>query len=169
MMNLMHLVQSIASNLESVAIMAAIGVYLMIVEARAPIQAKMPAKDIISEWVFTGITVGMAALFEPLVMACSGFIVNAAGGGLIKLRSDGLWYFASLFIVVIVIDFYKYWLHRLQHKIPFLWELHSFHHSSESLVFITGARHHWIDPHNLLSLPGPTMRTRNAAKNGVSS
>jgi sterol desaturase/sphingolipid hydroxylase (fatty acid hydroxylase superfamily) len=145
MTNLVHLVQPMLSYLKDAALLGLIAAYLRIVEIRAPIQAKMPAKDIIADWMLVGVTVGMTALFAPLVAACSGYIVSAAGGGFIKLRTDGPWYFVSLAVVVIAIDFYKYWFHRMEHAIPFLWELHSFHHSAESVTFITGARHHWIE------------------------
>ena len=36
-------------------------------------------------------------------------------------------------------------MHRLSHIIPFLWQMHSFHHSAEAITFVTGARHHWFE------------------------
>jgi hypothetical protein len=39
----------------------------------------------------------------------------------------------------------QYWMHRLSHKIPLLWAVHSFHHSAERLTAATGARHHWTE------------------------
>ncbi len=43
------------------------------------------------------------------------------------------------------IDLFKYWLHRLEHIVPALWAIHSFHHSAERITVITGARHHWLE------------------------
>ena len=42
-------------------------------------------------------------------------------------------------------DLFKYWLHRLEHMVPALWAIHSFHHSAERITAITGARHHWLE------------------------
>ncbi|HEX4180396.1 MAG TPA: sterol desaturase family protein [Caulobacteraceae bacterium] len=140
-----HLFQPFLSFLEMLAPIVVIGAYLRVVEVRSPIDAKMPAKDIITDWMLAITGLGLAALPASITGACAAFIVNAAGGGLIQLRTDGPWYFVSLIALVIVTDLYRYWFHRMQHTIPLLWELHSFHHSAESITFITGARHHWIE------------------------
>ena len=31
-------------------------------------------------------------------------------------------------VTMLLVSFFRYWMHRLQHKVPFLWELHSYHH-----------------------------------------
>ena len=31
-------------------------------------------------------------------------------------------------IIMLAVSLFRYWLHRLQHSVPFLWELHSYHH-----------------------------------------
>jgi len=47
--------------------------------------------------------------------------------------------------LIIVMDFLKYWMHRLQHAVPFWWEVHKFHHAAEEMNVITTARGHPID------------------------
>lgn len=42
----------------------------------------------------------------------------------------------------VVFDFLMYWVHYLQHRVPFLWELHKFHHSAEEMNLITVDRSH---------------------------
>jgi sterol desaturase/sphingolipid hydroxylase (fatty acid hydroxylase superfamily) len=42
----------------------------------------------------------------------------------------------------VVVDFLAYWIHRIQHTIPFLWSFHSVHHSQESMTFLTTYRNH---------------------------
>jgi sterol desaturase/sphingolipid hydroxylase (fatty acid hydroxylase superfamily) len=81
----------------------------------------------------------------PLAAISSTAIVQAAGGGWIYLRADGWWFGVSLLGYLLISDLYRYATHRLYHVVPFLWALHSFHHSAEALTFVTGARHHWID------------------------
>src|SRR5207244_6367705 len=39
-------------------------------------------------------------------------------------------------------DLWQYWLHRLQHTVPSMWETHRFHHSETALNSTTQARHH---------------------------
>ncbi len=45
----------------------------------------------------------------------------------------------------IVSDFTRYWLHRLLHTIPFLWNFHKVHHSAKVLTPITFYRVHPIE------------------------
>ena len=56
-----------------------------------------------------------------------------------------LMYTISLFLVS---DFTRYWLHRLLHTIPFLWEFHKVHHSAKVLTPLTFYRVHPVE--NLL-------------------
>jgi len=30
--------------------------------------------------------------------------------------------------IILSVSLFRYWMHRLQHSVPFLWELHSYHH-----------------------------------------
>jgi sterol desaturase/sphingolipid hydroxylase (fatty acid hydroxylase superfamily) len=51
---------------------------------------------------------------------------------------------AALFIVAM--DFMEYVFHRAQHGIPFLWAMHSLHHSEPSVNVSTTTRAFWIEP-----------------------
>lgn len=51
-------------------------------------------------------------------------------------------YTVSLFIVS---DLTRYWLHRLLHTVPFLWEFHKVHHSAKVLNPITFYRVHPVE------------------------
>ena len=37
----------------------------------------------------------------------------------------------------VILDFFGYWTHRLEHKIPLLWRLHALHHSDTDLDVTT--------------------------------
>jgi sterol desaturase/sphingolipid hydroxylase (fatty acid hydroxylase superfamily) len=50
----------------------------------------------------------------------------------------------------VVWDLWQYWIHRLQHAHPFLWETHKFHHSETALNSIVQAKHHIL--HHILFL-----------------
>jgi sterol desaturase/sphingolipid hydroxylase (fatty acid hydroxylase superfamily) len=47
--------------------------------------------------------------------------------------------------VIVLSDFFIYWGHRLQHRLPFLWRFHSIHHSAEHLDWLAAHREHPID------------------------
>lgn len=49
----------------------------------------------------------------------------------------------SFFFTVALLDLGGYWIHRLHHKISFLWKLHVVHHSDPSMDASTGLRNHF--------------------------
>src|SRR6185312_14917226 len=34
----------------------------------------------------------------------------------------------QIIMILLLVSFFRYWMHRLQHKNEFLWKLHSYHH-----------------------------------------
>jgi len=44
-------------------------------------------------------------------------------------------------IPVLAADFLYYWVHRLQHTVPFLWRFHQVHHATEELNAANSAHH----------------------------
>lgn len=53
---------------------------------------------------------------------------------------------AMLFVIaVIILDGSKYAMHRLAHKLPFLWRLHRVHHSDVDFDVTTSIRHHPLE------------------------
>ena len=47
--------------------------------------------------------------------------------------------------VILLSDFFVYWGHRIQHRVPFLWRFHSIHHSAEHLDWLAAHREHPVD------------------------
>ena len=61
-------------------------------------------------------------------------------------QASGLGFFNYIIwpvLSLIVLDFFHYWKHRIQHK--FFWRFHAIHHSIEDLSAIN-SYHHWSDP-----------------------
>jgi ornithine lipid hydroxylase len=48
-------------------------------------------------------------------------------------------------IMVLAVDFLRYWLHRAAHQNDTLWRLHAIHHSVEQLYWLNTARFHPIE------------------------
>ena len=54
-----------------------------------------------------------------------------------------LWVQALL--MILVVDFLRYWLHRAAHQNDTLWRLHSVHHSVEQMYWLNTARFHLLE------------------------
>lgn len=48
-------------------------------------------------------------------------------------------------LLLVVGDFFRYWLHRLFHQIPWMWALHQVHHSPKRLYWVNVGRFHPIE------------------------
>jgi sterol desaturase/sphingolipid hydroxylase (fatty acid hydroxylase superfamily) len=51
---------------------------------------------------------------------------------------------AMIFGPLFVHDFWFYWAHRIEHKVPVLWSFHKLHHSDELMNTSTWARDHFL-------------------------
>jgi sterol desaturase/sphingolipid hydroxylase (fatty acid hydroxylase superfamily) len=102
-----------------------------ILEKRWPI-ADVPYGEFRDDWLAVIVSLGLSSMLAPIAAISAGKIASYTGLGWIKLPTDGYWWYVSLAIIVVAFDLYKYAYHRLQHAIPFLWAMHSFHHSANA-------------------------------------
>jgi sterol desaturase/sphingolipid hydroxylase (fatty acid hydroxylase superfamily) len=61
------------------------------------------------------------------------------------LWPHGLPIWTQTILMVLAVDFLRYWLHRFCHENDTLWRLHSVHHSVEQLYWLNTARFHPIE------------------------
>src|SRR5258708_31312097 len=59
-------------------------------------------------------------------------------------RRAGLEILAMISAPLFIHDFWVYWPHRIEHKVPILWEFHKSHHSDERMNTSTWARDHFF-------------------------
>ena len=52
---------------------------------------------------------------------------------------------AAFLVYALVIDFFEYWRHRLQHRQRWWWGLHTIHHSQQQMSFWCDSRNHVLD------------------------
>jgi sterol desaturase/sphingolipid hydroxylase (fatty acid hydroxylase superfamily) len=52
---------------------------------------------------------------------------------------------AAFFAYLVIVDFFEYWFHRLQHRFDWWWSLHAVHHSQRQLSFWADDRNHVLD------------------------
>jgi sterol desaturase/sphingolipid hydroxylase (fatty acid hydroxylase superfamily) len=96
--------------------------------------------------VYTVLYTAAQSVIEPLLSVVTVLAINAAGGGWIVLPAVG-WMVAPAFLLyALTLDFFEYLFHRAQHRLPFMWRMHSLHHSDTALNASTTSRHYWIEP-----------------------
>ena len=76
---------------------------------------------------------------DGIALITGGFDLQAVN----PLNNFPIW--AVLLIGFLVRDFIQWWIHRLLHKSPFLWEFHKVHHSVEEMGFAAHLRFHWME------------------------
>lgn len=124
-------------------------------ELLAPAERGQPAR---------GRLLGLAYL--PVILALSVLVLQPAfnwfysralgltGGGLLPVlvtpESGPAAHLLFALFFAVVWDVWSYWLHRLQHAVPCLWETHKFHHGETALNSTTQVRQHFL--HHLLAL-----------------
>jgi sterol desaturase/sphingolipid hydroxylase (fatty acid hydroxylase superfamily) len=84
--------------------------------------------------------ISVAAVAGAVIM-----LTNMIGGGLFVLPSTGWLLIPAVVIFTVAMDFSEFLFHRLQHLIPALWAMHSFHHSDEAMNVSTAYRHFWAE------------------------
>jgi len=81
------------------------------------------------------------AVLYPLSVGLTTLMVNRLGGGLIELPASGVGLAIAVPCYALVMDGGEYLFHRAQHRIPFLWAMHSLHHSDPAVNVSTTPRH----------------------------
>ncbi len=61
----------------------------------------------------------------------------------INVKAWPVW--GHLLLGFVVGDFVSWWVHRLLHRHPRLWEFHKVHHSVEQMGFAAHLRYHWME------------------------
>ncbi|MCB0641513.1 MAG: sterol desaturase family protein, partial [Phaeodactylibacter sp.] len=73
------------------------------------------------------------------IQALTGFDLQASN----PLQTWPLW--GVLLVGFVVRDFVQWWVHRLLHRVDFLWQFHKVHHSVEQMGFAAHLRFHWME------------------------
>jgi sterol desaturase/sphingolipid hydroxylase (fatty acid hydroxylase superfamily) len=84
-----------------------------------------------------------AIVFTPLItIALLGAMVNATGGIYEPIEMTWTRSLMATVIMVLAMDFCKYWAHYIHHEWKALWPFHSVHHSAEVMTPLTAYRNH---------------------------
>lgn len=114
------------------------------IEKRHPLE-QQPAGASRFNLAYMVIYAASGAMLAPLTAIVTVRLVNAAGGGLIDLDASGSMLAPAFIVYAFCMDFLEYAFHRVQHRIPALWAMHSFHHSDAAMNASTTTRHYWAE------------------------
>lgn len=112
-------------------------------ERAAPFRASWSKNrgDLSVDLVSAGILI---ALVDPLLKIAAPLLIVwvYASFALDSPMGHALPLWAEISLVLVLVEFGKYWAHRLHHTFGPVWWLHAMHHSSERLYVLNGLRFH---------------------------
>jgi sterol desaturase/sphingolipid hydroxylase (fatty acid hydroxylase superfamily) len=126
--------------------MVALSLLLLPLEWIAPAEPGQPAGRLLFNLIYGPLVLAFALSALIAVAPAYALVSDAAGGGLVPVfEGTGLW---SLILFALAYgfawDLIQYWLHRMQHAVPFLWEMHRFHHEETALNAFAYPRGHFL-------------------------
>jgi sterol desaturase/sphingolipid hydroxylase (fatty acid hydroxylase superfamily) len=123
----------------------AINLFGMAMEHVRPVQ-KIPVRQRLLGMWFAAFQMAITYAAAPLLFALATLAASLTVGGLIPLPAHGWWLVISVITYVGAMDFLQYWRHRAEHRISWLWALHSFHHDDQTVNAFTTQRVFWLSP-----------------------
>ena len=124
--------------------------------------------DIATDAAWAGTTLVTGAILRPASILVGGWLaarLSASWGS--PIWPDEWSLAAQLVLALVVVEFFQYGLHRLEHETNWLWRFHATHHSAPRLYWLNAARFHFVDigliaisytvPLIALGAPGPVF------------
>ncbi len=102
--------------------------------------------DIATDAAWAGSIIAGGMLLGPASTAIGAWL-----GALLSSRvASPLWpdqwpLAAQLALALVIVEFFQYWGHRLQHETDILWRFHATHHSAPRLYWLNAGRFHFVD------------------------
>jgi sterol desaturase/sphingolipid hydroxylase (fatty acid hydroxylase superfamily) len=123
-----------------------IGCIAIVAERLAPLRPQpLLRRGIVTDGVYTLVNILLRVL---LTNALAGAFVFLGGRLLPPSATNwvhGLWLPLQIAVVVLVLDFFAYWMHRGKHRWSLWWRLHEAHHSSRELDWFSSVRFHPLE------------------------
>lgn len=82
----------------------------------------------------------LGMVIGPVIGLTSASVAQSHHFGLLNLINAPLW--SGLLVSVLALSFADYWLHRVFHRVDWLWRLHKVHHSDDVIDISTAWRAH---------------------------
>jgi sterol desaturase/sphingolipid hydroxylase (fatty acid hydroxylase superfamily) len=89
--------------------------------------------------IYAAVSSVIVNLFNDAIKGATGFDLQASN----PLNGRPMW--VILLVGFFVRDFVQWWVHRLLHRVDWLWEFHKVHHSVAQMGFAAHLRYHWME------------------------
>ena len=89
--------------------------------------------------------IGFNAISDVFVNLFKDLLLSFGVENLVAIEVSQLHFVWQLLVMFLVKDFVHWNIHRLLHRIPWLWEFHKVHHSVEEMGFAAHLRFHWME------------------------
>jgi sterol desaturase/sphingolipid hydroxylase (fatty acid hydroxylase superfamily) len=123
------------------AMFIGIGLLELVMPARP-----VPARHYAFNLAYSFANYAIQTALQPLIAGAMAALVRKVGVGLIDLQAIGVGgAVLAMLVSAVVFDFFFYWMHRLEHSNPVLWQEHLVHHSDQSMNVTSGSRSHFLD------------------------
>ncbi|WP_333608391.1 sterol desaturase family protein [Arsukibacterium sp.] len=147
-LSIFFLGQAYGLALELLVTVTAISILLlaMLLERYLPCQANWNHSqgdltlDISSSAVLLGLIDPLLKYLAPLLAVAIYGVFDLFASYSSLMTNTPFW--LQLLLVTLLIEFARYWLHRLHHSVGWLWWLHAMHHSSKRLYALNNFRFH---------------------------
>ena len=119
-----------------------IGGLLLVWESAAPLRTPLESKlrHVSRNLVIFGVNaLGLRFVAGGTLLLWSSRVENHAWGLLNHFQFNAV---ATIVVSVVLLDLVYYGIHRLNHRVPFLWRFHRAHHSDLDVDVSTGVRFH---------------------------
>jgi sterol desaturase/sphingolipid hydroxylase (fatty acid hydroxylase superfamily) len=89
--------------------------------------------------------IGYSAVSNVAVQAFNDLLGYFGVHNMVALEVSSWPKWAQWLLLFIAADFIQWNIHRLLHRVPWLWEFHKVHHSVEQMGFAAHLRYHWME------------------------
>lgn len=103
-------------------------------------------EDVVSDGMFLIVVqIGVPAALRFTVLA---LIISIAGNdtnSILDIWPNDWPILAQIALMMVIAEFFRYWLHRMLHEFNPLWHIHAVHHASDKLYTVNVGRFHPLD------------------------
>jgi sterol desaturase/sphingolipid hydroxylase (fatty acid hydroxylase superfamily) len=126
-----------------------ISIVLFVVELVWPLVAEervIGDPEVASDIGHTALANGVAQVTDAAMLAVGAIVAGRLGATWgVHLWPVGWPFVGQVIVLVVVADGLVYWLHRLEHRVSWLWRIHALHHDVERLHVIKSGRNTFVD------------------------
>lgn len=117
---------------------------LLLVERIRPIEKRQPFFGIAFNLL---VAVALAASTQVVIRLVAHYMPPLPFQPILTVAPPNNWQgrIACDLLVLLIYDFFAYWLHRIEHALPLLWNVHKLHHQEEHMNVSTSNRHNPLE------------------------